>query len=215
MQDELVVAAHTLARHGLVTAFGHVSRRVANTVTITSPAALGTITVNDLREIDLGVDSLPTDVPPEAWVHLEIYRKRPDVRAIARAMPPSAFAAAAVTREVPALHGQACWLGAGLPVHPVPLLLRTPQLAHAAATTLGTGSAILLRGNGAVTVGDSPGLAVARMWLVEARCDTWLRATATGSPQTLSAEEVSAWQAPAGTLLPRLWDHLRAAPAQQ
>ncbi|MFG1608022.1 class II aldolase/adducin family protein [Actinoplanes sp. NPDC049265] len=208
MLEELVTAAHVLARQGLVTAFGHVSVRVDDTVTITPPDDLATITVAGLHRIDLATDTLPAGVPPEAWAHLEIYRSRPDVTAVARAMPPAAFPAAAAAGSIPVLHGQAAWLGTRIPVHRPAQLLRTSQLARAAASALGHGSALLLRGNGAVTTGGSPGLAVSRMWLVQAACDTWLRASAAGTPQPLSEEEVQAWQSVSASLLPRLWRHL-------
>ncbi|WP_432838287.1 class II aldolase/adducin family protein [Dactylosporangium sp. CA-092794] len=208
MLDELVTAAHTLARQGLVTAFGHVSVRTGDTVTITPPADLATVTVGDLRHLDIGTEALPAGVPPETWAHLEIYRSRPNVTAIARAMPPAAFPAAATADRIPALHGQAAWLGTTIPVHRPAQLLRTRQLAQAAASALGPGSALLLRGNGALTVDTSPGLAVTRMWLVEVACDTWLRAAAAGTPHALSEDEVLAWQGTAASLLPRLWQNL-------
>jgi HCOMODA/2-hydroxy-3-carboxy-muconic semialdehyde decarboxylase len=87
-------------------------------------------------------------------------------------------------------------------------LLRTPELAERAARSLGPGEALLLRGNGAVTLGATPGLAVARMWLLSAACEVYLAAR--GGPVTpLSAEEIASWRAVGDELLPRLWQHLR------
>ena len=70
----------------------------------------------------------------------------------------------------------------------------------------------MLRGNGALTLGATPGLAVARMWLLAAACDVYLTALAAsgGNPVTpLSAGEIASWRAVGGELLPRLWQHLR------
>ena len=58
------------------------------------------------------------------------------------------------------------------------LLLRSAELAGSAAGRLPEGEALLLRGNGALTLGATPGVAVARRWLLSAACDTFLTARA-------------------------------------
>ena len=109
---------------------------------------------------------------------------------------------------VPALHGQAAWLGASVPVHDSALLLRSADLADRAASSLREGEALLLRGNGALTLGATPGIAVARMWLLSAACDVFLAAQAAGPIKPLSAAEIASWRAAGDELLPRLWQHL-------
>jgi ribulose-5-phosphate 4-epimerase/fuculose-1-phosphate aldolase len=113
-----------------------------------------------------------------------------------------------VTPSLPALHGQAAWLGASVPVHDSALLLRSAGLAARAAGRLPEGEALLLRGNGALTLGATPGTAVARMWLLSAACDAFLAARPAGPVQPLSAGEITAWRAVQDELLPRLWQHL-------
>jgi HCOMODA/2-hydroxy-3-carboxy-muconic semialdehyde decarboxylase len=152
---------------------------------------------------------LPAGAPAEAWAHLALYRMRPDARAIARAQPPGAFAAAAAVTALPLLHGQAAWLGESVPVHDSAHLLRSADLAARAAASLPAGEALLLRGNGALTLGRTPGLAVARMWLLSAACDASLSALAAGAVKPLTAAEIASWRAVADDLLPRLWQHLR------
>jgi len=154
----------------------------------------------------------PRGVPAEAWAHLALYRARPDAVAIARAQPVSGFAAAAMVTVMVPLHGQAAWLGESVPVYDDAALLRSPEQAERAARSLPAGEALLLRGNGAVTLGATPGLAVARMWLLAAACDVYLAALAASAanPVTpLSAGEAASWRAVGGELLPRLWQHLR------
>ena len=202
-------AARVLAGLELVTAFGHVSLRQGNTVQVTPPADLATVGEDDLVTVPLDAAELPAGAPPETWLHLAIYRRRPDIVAIARAQPESLFAAAAVTDELRPLHGQACWLGARVPVHPVPRLVRTPELAAKAADSLGDADALLLRGNGGVAVGTTPGQAVARMWLLEAACRVWLQAQRAGAPELLDEDDITSWRAAQGPLLERLWQHLK------
>jgi HCOMODA/2-hydroxy-3-carboxy-muconic semialdehyde decarboxylase len=210
LREQITEAAHVTSRLGLVTAFGHVSARSGDTMLITPAADLATVTAGALVEVALEAGALPPAAPPEAWAHLELYRARPDAAAIARAQPPAAFAAAAVTPALVPLHGQAAWLGASVPVHDGAGLLRSAALARAAAARLPEGEALLLRGNGALTLGGTPGLAVTRMWLLAAACEVFLAARAAGPPSPLSAAEIEAWRAAGDGLLPRLWQHLRA-----
>ncbi|MFD3590789.1 class II aldolase/adducin family protein [Streptomyces sp. NPDC058683] len=205
----LVEAAHVLAGLGLVTAFGHVSVRHGDSVLITPPKELDLVVPDELVEIPLTADALPAGAPPEAWGHLAVYRARPDVTAVARAQPEAILAAGAVTDRITVLHGQAAWLGASIPVHDDARLLRSAERAERAARMLGTSDALVLRGNGALTAGAAPGIAVTRMWLLDAACRIHLAAHGAGPVTALSPEEITAWRAAAPPLLERLWAHLR------
>jgi HCOMODA/2-hydroxy-3-carboxy-muconic semialdehyde decarboxylase len=206
---DLVEAAHVLSRLGLVTAYGHVSARTGASMLVTPAADLGTVAEAAVVEVPLVASSLPPAAPAEAWVHLALYRARPDAASIARAQPASAFAAAATTTSLAPLHGQAAWLGESVPVHDSAHLLRSAELAERAARSLPTGEALLLRGNGALTLGATPGVAVARMWLLAAACEAFMTARAAGRVTPLTVEEVASWRAVGDELLPRLWQHLR------
>jgi len=204
-------AANVLARLGLVTAYGHVSARAGEAMLITPAADLAEVTASQVIEVPLiATPPLPAGVPAEAWAHLALYRARPDAAAIARAQPVSGFAAAATTTSLMPLHGQAAWLGESVPVHDSALLLRSPELAERAAFSLSRGEALLLRGNGAITLGAAPGLAVARMWILAAACEVYLAARGAGpySLTPLSADEIASWRAVGDELLPRLWQQL-------
>jgi len=206
---DLVEAAHVLARLGLVTAYGHVSARAGAWMLITPAADLATVAEPTIMEVSLAASSLPPAAPAEAWAHLALYRTRPDAHSIARAQPASAFAAAATTTSLVPLHGQAAWLGESIPVHDSAHLLRSAALAERAVGSLPTGEALLLRGNGALTLGATPGIAVARMWLLAGACDAFLATLAAGPRKPLTTEEIASWRAVRDELLPRLWQHLR------
>jgi HCOMODA/2-hydroxy-3-carboxy-muconic semialdehyde decarboxylase len=208
LRSDLVEAAHVLSGLGLVTAYGHVSARSEASMLITPAADLAIVTESTIVTMPLDTASLPAGAPAEAWIHLALYHARPDADSIARAQPPAAFAAAATTTALAPLHGQAAWLGESVPVHDSARLLRSTDLAERAAANLPAGEALLLRGNGALTLGATPGIAVARMWVLSAACDTWL-ATRAGHVTPLTAAEIASWRAVADDLLPRLWQHLR------
>jgi ribulose-5-phosphate 4-epimerase/fuculose-1-phosphate aldolase len=224
LRGEIAEAARVLARLGLVTAYGHVSARAGKSMLITPAADLAGVTSSSVIEVPLAAavlpaGVLPAGVPAEAWAHLALYQARPDAAAIARAQPGGAFAVAAVVTMMVPLHGQAAWLGESVPVYDDAALLRSADRAERAASCLPAGEALLLRGNGALTLGATPGLAVARMWLLAAACDVHLAALSTSGaasgadPVTaLSAGEIASWRAVGGELLPRLWEHLRSRP---
>jgi HCOMODA/2-hydroxy-3-carboxy-muconic semialdehyde decarboxylase len=212
LAGDVAAAARVLAALGLVTAFGHVSARSGGVMLITPAADLAGVTGSAIVTVPLDLPDagpLPAGAPAEAWAHLAVYRARPDAGAIARGQPASAFAAAAALGRLVPLYGQAAWLGASVPVHDSAHLLRSAELSRRAAADLPAGEALLLRGNGALTLGATPALAVTRMWLLAAACAAWLAAAAAGPVTPLTAAEAESWRSVAGELLPRLWQHLR------
>jgi HCOMODA/2-hydroxy-3-carboxy-muconic semialdehyde decarboxylase len=212
--DELLVAGHALYREKLVTAFGHVSVRVADDrLLVTPPVPLGQLTPGSRwTELEVGADALPPCAPREAWIHLAIARRRPDVRAICRAQPPVATALASAGVPIVALHGQGSFVGSQVPVFDDAVLVRNKARAVELAQRLGGGHALLLRGNGAVTVGANIGEAVARMWVLEASAHMNSVAAAAGKPMPLSDDEQEAWRGVSAEILGRIWADL-ASPA--
>jgi len=216
----LLAAARALSGSGLVDAFGHLSVRLGpELVLITPPRPLSRLEDEaELLDLPLGeIDALPAGAPKEAWAHWALYRSDPELGAVCRAQPPAPLALAAVAAELPALHGQGALLGAAVPVFDDARLVRERGRAEALAALLaehpqsaGHGArALIMRGNGALTVAETPGRAVARMALLERSAHLYLAAAAAGDPRPLRPEEIEFWQATGGELLDRLWAHLR------
>ncbi len=214
--EHIAAAAAVLAREALVTAFGHVSVRLGeHALAITPPAPLNTVSSKtNLIEVPLDSVTLPKGAPGETWIHLAIYNARSDVNAIARAQPPSSHPAGASSDSISPIHGQGAWIGAQLPIHSDARLVRSQAAGQAVARALGNARAVLLRGNGAVTVGSDPREAATLQWVVEQTCAHVLRAAAIPT-RALNADELSAWHNTWPELWPRLWaflspDHLSA-----
>ncbi len=207
---EVVAAARVLAEAGLVDAFGHVSTRAGGETCLITPARpLGELSSEpQLVELALGATELPPGTPKEAWIHLAIYRARADVGGICRAQPEAVNAAVAAGVELRPRHGQGAFLGSRVPVYDDARLVREPALGAAAAAALGDAGGLVLRGNGAVAVGATPGRATARMHVMEASARINLAAAAHPSGRFLSPAEVDYWSAAAPELLDRLWEHL-------
>jgi HCOMODA/2-hydroxy-3-carboxy-muconic semialdehyde decarboxylase len=208
VQDALVRAARATAAAGLVDAFGHVSMRTGSGYAITPPVPLGTLTASDAPlEVALDASELPAAAPREAWLHSALYRRRPATGAICRAQPRAVAAFAALDLALPALNGHAALLGR-VARYDDSRLVRDAAGGDAVATAAGDADAIILRGNGAVTLGADPARAVARMWLLERSCELALRALASGMPYPLPDDEQAWWRDRADELLPRVYRYL-------
>lgn len=212
VREEVVAAAHALSAAGLVTAFGHASAREGrDAFLITSPRPLGSIAPDEpLQEVSLDSDELPEGVPGEAWVHWAIYNARPDVEGICRAQP--AVATALVSAGVPIrpLHGQGAFLGKQVPVYADARLIRSREAGEALARDLGSAHGVVMRGNGAVTVGASVGAAAARMWVLERSAEMNRDAASAGTPRALGEEEFAYWDGVSEEILGRIWRYLKA-----
>jgi HCOMODA/2-hydroxy-3-carboxy-muconic semialdehyde decarboxylase len=209
--EELVRGALTLARLGLVTAFGHISARTgAGRAVISPPEPLGALARPDeLVEFALRSDRLGEGLPGEAWIHWAIYNARPDVGAICRAQPPSADLAGALGVKIVPRHGQGAFLGDSVAVFDDARLVRNRDAGERLAVALASGNAVLMRGNGAVTTGQTVGQAVARMWVLERSAQLNTAALGVALATRLNADEIAAWQRVQDELLMRIWAYLR------
>ncbi|HEY0250774.1 MAG TPA: class II aldolase/adducin family protein [Kofleriaceae bacterium] len=150
--NEVILAARALSRHGLVHAYGHVSARVdANTFIVTGPHPLR----NAKDVITCTLTELAPGALPEVRIHQAIYRARPEVGGICRFQSPSVMALSACRQTPRALHGLGTYFAPHPPLWDDPLLVRDDERAAAVASQLGANRAIVLRGNGAVTVGGN------------------------------------------------------------
>ncbi|MBA4116726.1 MAG: class II aldolase/adducin family protein, partial [Rubrobacter sp.] len=202
-----------LAATGLVTAFGHVSAREEGqeSFLITPPKPLGSLEPDEsLLEVSLADGELPEGVPREAWVHWAIYNARPDVGGICRAQPPISTAVTSAGIPIRPLHGQGAFLGEEVPVYDDARLIRSRQAGETLAEDLTNAGGIVMRGNGAVTVGSSVGAAAARMWVLEVSAEI-NRTAAAGKPQVLNEEEFSYWESVSEEILSRIWAYLKAS----
>ena len=214
MREDIVAAAHTLAAEGLVTAFGHVSVRQEGQASflITPPKPLGSLGPDEsLLEVSLERDELPEGVPGEAWVHWAVYNSRPDVEGICRAQPPISTALASAGVPIRPLHGQGAFLGEEVPVYDDARLIRSREAGEKLARRLGNSGGLIMRGNGAVTIGSNVGAAVARMWVLEVSASFNRTAAAAGTSQVLNEEEFSYWESVSEEILDRIWSYLRAS----
>jgi ribulose-5-phosphate 4-epimerase/fuculose-1-phosphate aldolase len=211
LHEDVIAVGHALDAAGLVTAFGHVSiREGQDGFRITPPKPLGSLEPDEsLLEVSLAEDELPQGVPGEAWVHWAIYKSRPDIGGICRAQPAVSTALASAGVPIRPLHGQGAFLGEEVPVYDDARLIRGREAGEALAEDLGNAGGIVMRGNGAVTVGTSVGAAAARMWVLERSAEMNQMAANAGTPRPLVEEEFAYWESVSEEILERIWSYLR------
>jgi ribulose-5-phosphate 4-epimerase/fuculose-1-phosphate aldolase len=178
--DDLVAAYRILATHGVIDAYGHVSLRSPKDpgrYYIARSVAPEIVKRQDLIQYDL--DSNPIDARGresvrERFIHGEIYKARPDVMAVVHNHSPSVVPFSVTDVAMRPIFHMASFVGEGLPNFEIrnvqrgtDLLVKNEQLGAALATTLGAKPAALMRGHGAVVVGENLPRAVGRSVYLE------------------------------------------------
>jgi ribulose-5-phosphate 4-epimerase/fuculose-1-phosphate aldolase len=210
IREDIAVAARAFSRLRYVHAFGHVSARLEKSLLITPtrpPLAMQSAT--DILEVDFNGKVLAGDAagrPIEVYLHAGIYEARPDVRAICRTHAPFASVWPANGEAPPLQHGFGGIAGV-VALYEGCDLIHAPELGAAAAARLGKDDALLLRGNGVLTVGRTVGDAAARMWGLEERCAQAWRQGAHPAPFT--AEDLSARSRWYAAETERVWNWLK------
>ena len=164
--EDLVAANRILASEGVVDGYGHVSARHdkdPNRYLLARSMAPELVTAADIVEFDLdsnAVDPRGRKLYLERFIHGEIYKARPDVKAVVHHHSPAVIPFGVSTVPMRPIYHMAAFVAQGVPVFEIrqvggmtDMLVRTPELGRALARTLGNSPAALMRGHGAVVVG--------------------------------------------------------------
>ncbi len=197
LRAEILTACRVMSRLRMVEGFGHVSTRVPDNerIVMTPRRALGLVTdAEELVELDpdgqqvAGRGHPPLEVP----MHLAVYRRRPEVMAIARGHPRHVAAYASAGEPLRVAHGFGANLGAIVPVFRYPFLIADRESAEGVAETLGQAEAVILQANGMLAVGQSVPHACVQAIFLEETAELQLLAQAGGlKPRFLSPEEAA------------------------
>jgi HCOMODA/2-hydroxy-3-carboxy-muconic semialdehyde decarboxylase len=206
------VAARTLAKAGLVHAYGHCSARLGEHQFLVSPSKpLGLVATQDVPVVVATTGKLPVGALPEVVAHQHIYRLRADVGGVVRFQSPHVMALSALGRTPRALHGFGAYFAPCPPLHPDPRLVRNEASAAALAERMSGARAIVMRGNGAITAGATLEEAVALAWYLEDAARVELAVLNTGlEPLVFTAEEVRDRAIDVGSMLQRMWNWMSA-----
>ena len=201
--EDLVAANRILSDHGVLDAYGHISARdprhhqhywISRAM---SPALVGPA---DIIACDL--DNNParageTRLFFERVIHGEIYKARPDVMAVLHNHSPSLIPFCNSNTRLRPMVGNAGFLGDGAPVFDIrtiddegDLNVCTVAQAEGLAQALGAHSLVLLRGHGAVAVGESIRQVVRQAIIAESNAKQQIQATLLGPVHFLTPSEI-------------------------
>jgi ribulose-5-phosphate 4-epimerase/fuculose-1-phosphate aldolase len=203
--QDLIVGNRILYHQKVVDGFGHLSVRHdddADKYLMSRHLAPGLVTADDIVTFDL--DSNPLDKTglryySERFIHGEIYKARPDVKAIVHCHASPFIPFGATRYPLRPIYHMSAFLGCRgctVPVFEIreaggmtDMLIRTPELGKALAAELGDNPMVLMRGHGATLVGDSIKQVVYRSVYARENAALQMDALRLGEPVYLVEEE--------------------------
>ena len=212
LQRRLRIAARAFGRHGLAHAYGHCSARLdEHRFLVCAPRPMALIAPGEPGTIVPIDGPLPAGVLGEVRLHQQIYRRRPQVHAVARTMPPCLMALGTARRTPRPRHGLGAYFGKGAALWDDPQLVRDDALAAAVIDAMGDAQAVVMRGNGAVVAAESLERVLALTWYLEDAARLELAVLSAGLEEAsavLTPAECERRATSAGGIFERMWDYL-------
>ena len=162
---DLVAANRILAAQGVLDSYGHVSvrsDRKPDHFYMSRSLAPELVVVADIMEHGADSEPIGDDRKPylERFLHGEIYRTRPDVKAVVHSHAESVIPFGITKGKLRPVYHMASFLWSGVPVFDIrrersenDLLIRDRPLGEALAKSLGACTCVLMRGHGMTVVG--------------------------------------------------------------
>ena len=193
LRKDIVSASRILSQQKLVEGFGHVSARIPGTdrFIITPRISLALVQENELLTMNLNGEVVNGNhaAPFEAWLHTAIMKAKPRVNAITRIHARVANIFSVTDRKLEPVHNHGSFFAGGVPIFTTPDLISTADLGDQVAKIIGEKPAILLRGNGQVTVGRTIPEAVMMAIYLEEAAEVLFGALQIGTPFPLTIDE--------------------------
>ena len=220
--EDIVAANRILSDQGVVDGFGHVSARHeedAARFLLARSMAPGLVTADDILEFDLtgnALDPHGRTLYVERFIHSEIYKADPEIKAIVHSHSPSIIPFGVTSVPLRPIYHMSSFLGAGVPIFEIrhtggpatDMLIRDPELGAALAKSIGKSAVVLMRGHGNVVVGDSVQQVVFRAIYTEVNAKLQAEALRLGAGEVdfLNSEEAAKATATNNAVLSRPWE---------
>ena len=159
-RKEVAAFMRRLYNHGLTTTSGgNISLRITEDIIIITPSATdkGRMRWKEVGIMNIFGENLTPDLKPsiESEMHISIYRKKKDIKAIVHAHPVFASAFTAMKSEINThLTAEACAI-LGTPLLVPYALMGTVELAALAAENIMNSDILLLENHGILTTGSN------------------------------------------------------------
>ena len=218
-ERELRMVARALGRHGLAHAYGHCSVRLdARSFLVCAAQPMGLIPPGAPGQIVPVDGELPDGVLGEVRLHQQIYRRRPEVHAVARSMPPALMALGSARRTPRPRHGMGSYFGEGAALWDDPQLVREEARAAAVFDAMADRTAVVMRGNGLVVAARSLPEVLTLSWYLEDAARLELAVLAAGleaDSVVLTPAECERRATWSGGIAERMWAYLTAGDPEQ
>ena len=194
LAEQLVLANFILDETGLTVPFGHVSVRIPGTdrFLISRAIAPGLVKDGDLLVVDLDGKVLEGKGKwhGESWIHICIYRTRPEVNGVVHTH--SLYVTALATAEGTFLPGTVFGFPfAGAKLYRKAGLINTRARGEEMARIMGTDAAVLLKGHGASVAGASLEEATVKAIMMEEAAKIQLLAGLGGGAKPYAEDELA------------------------
>jgi len=182
---------------GILNYSGHISVRLGEEAFLIHPLMdrRATIAATDILALDLDLQFLPDsaigEFPLETYIHSEIYRARPDVKAVVHTHSELGAAFTLAEAKLLPLKSHAARWASGIPTHPDPSHINTVAQGRDLAGTLGQHQAALLRAHGGVIVAESVEAAMIDCVHFEENAKAQVQALAIGPLLPLTKDELA------------------------
>ncbi len=193
--DDLVAAYRVLAAHEVIDAYGHVSvRSEKNPNRYFLAGHIAPELVREEHIIEYDLDSNPQDANGresvrERFIHGEIFKLRPEVMSVVHTHSHSVVPFSITTVQLQPIFHMAAFIGHGVPNWDIAdaqtgtdMLVKTPFLGAHLAKFVADKPAALLRGHGAVVVGESIARSVGRSIYLEMSAKMQMQAQLLAGP---------------------------------
>lgn len=207
-KNDFIMALRIIYREGLSDAFAHLSMRSdeGNEMLFMPRKSPALVKAEDLFWVDF------ESPVPQSSLHQAIYKARSDVKAVFHFHSPAAILLSLVGKSVQPMHNYSAIFYEGVPLYPGTGQVESPARAEEMAKLLGDAKALILRGHGAVVVGQSIREVCLLALFLEESARLQTEAMRLGEPMLIGRDEAEkiARRTFKPTSVQRAWDHFVA-----
>jgi len=211
LKADFITALRIISHEGLSDAFAHLSARVGDGKKMLFMPRKSPVLVKSKDLFVVDFDKLV----PQSTVHQAVYKARENAGAVIHFHSPAVVLLSVVGQTVQPMHNYSAIFYEGVPVFEGTGQVESPERAGEIAQLLGTAKAVILRGHGAVVVGQSIREACILALYLEESARLQVAAQKLGTPKFFSRQEAERIAKrtfkPAST--ERAWEHYKAVTA--
>ena len=193
-------------------ALGHVSYRLEDTDTMLikgkgpNEVGLRYTKPRDIVKVNFDADMVdgPPDLQPpsESFLHIWIYKLRPDVKSVVHVHPEYSVLIGMTGKEIVPAYASfrpgSNLARDGVPIYPDSRTIATPEQGEALAECMGNKDVALLVGHGTAAAGDCIEKSTMTALALETLCRPLYRAYQIGTPRPLPADQIAPRPQPEG-----------------